>query len=53
MARLEVNLPDNIFERLAGESQYSGEPADSIIARALAMYFSQPYAEDGDDNYMV
>lgn len=48
MVRMEVNLPENVFERLAGESSYSGEPADSIIARALVMYFTQLFAMEGD-----
>jgi hypothetical protein len=46
LARLEVDIPDNIFERLASECQYSGEPMDSIIARALFLLFSQPSMAD-------
>jgi hypothetical protein len=46
MARLEVNLPGQIYERLEGESQYSGEPMDSIISRALMIYFTQQFGSE-------
>ncbi|MGE5417709.1 MAG: hypothetical protein ACM3UZ_13305 [Acidobacteriota bacterium] len=48
MARIEIDLPENVLDRLQGESSYSGEPAGSIIARALIMYFSQPAWEEPD-----
>lgn len=50
MAKLEVNLPDQIYERLEAESQYSGEPMDSIISRALMMHFTQQTAFDYGGN---
>ena len=39
--KLEINLPQQIYERLRNESAYSGEPMDSIISRSLMLYFSQ------------
>ena len=39
--KLEINLPQQIYERLQAESSYSGEPMDSIISRSLMLYFSQ------------
>jgi len=53
MARLEINLPGQIYERLENESRYSGEPMDSIIARALMMYFSQPNPDGYGDNPLI
>ncbi len=41
MAQLEINLPGQVYERLKAESEFSGEPMDSIISRALTMYFAQ------------
>ncbi len=39
--KLEINLPQHIYDRLQTESAYSGEPMDSIISRSLMLYFSQ------------
>ncbi|MGE5397347.1 MAG: hypothetical protein ACM3MK_07405 [Chitinophagales bacterium] len=53
MARMEVNLPDNICERLTQESGFTGEPVDSILARVLVMYFSQNWNEPGEESPLV
>ncbi|NLW44867.1 MAG: hypothetical protein GXY92_06750 [Syntrophomonadaceae bacterium] len=48
--KLEINLPQQIYERLQAESTYSGEPMDSIISRSLMLYFSQQAGNDYGDN---
>ncbi|MGI6549614.1 MAG: hypothetical protein ACOX4Q_12670 [Syntrophomonadales bacterium] len=54
MARLEVNLPPQIYERLEAESKYSGEPMDSIVSRSLMMYFTHQTATSyGDNPYTI
>ena len=54
MTVLEINLPPQIYERLEAESNYSGEPMDSIISRSLMMYFTHQIAADyGDSPFTV
>lgn len=48
--KLEINLPQHIYERLRNESAYSGEPMDSIISRSLMLYFSQQVGDGYGDN---
>lgn len=54
MVRLEINLPQQIYERLEAESSYTGEPMDSIISRSLMMYFThQLGASHGDYPFTI
>lgn len=50
MVRLEINLPQQIYERLEAESSYSGEPMDSIISRSLMLYFTHQIAANYGDH---
>ncbi|MGE5544246.1 MAG: hypothetical protein ACM3UW_04670 [Bacillota bacterium] len=50
MVRLEINLPQQIYERLEAESNYSGEPVDSIISRSLMLYFTHQLATNYGDH---
>lgn len=49
MRRLEISLPDDVVDRLEEESQYSGNPVDTIIYQALILYLSSGHGDDQDD----
>lgn len=54
MAKLEIDIPQQIYERLEAESNFSGEPMESIIARSLMSYFAnQTGAGYGDSPFTI
>ena len=54
MARLEINIPQQIYERLEAESNFSGESMESIISRSLMLYFTnQTGTNYGDSPFTI
>lgn len=54
MAKLEIDIPQQIYERLQAESKFSGEPMESIISRSLMLYFANQTGEGyGDTPFTI